>query len=88
MITDGVIRMLGRHHLTHAQRTHHVTQADRCDIRLAFVHPATHGRVKRQIEVLHQNLSVSGLTDRLFHVIEGVAADHAGGAFGEQELAV
>ena len=44
-----------------AASAHHLADADRGDVGLAFVHPAAHGRVEREVEHLCKYLAVARL---------------------------
>ena len=88
VIADGKLGVVGRNHFAYAQRAHDLADTHRRDVGLAFIHPATHGRVEGQVFVVHQHLPILGRAHRHFLVGEGFPRGCADRAFGEQELAV
>jgi len=57
--------MSGFHDFTDTARTHDIAKTDRGDIGFTFIHPASHGRVKRKVMNLQQHLTVCKLILRL-----------------------
>ncbi|KWV87478.1 hypothetical protein PFLmoz3_03327 [Pseudomonas fluorescens] len=80
--------MLRGNHLAYAQGAHHFADAYWWDVGLAFIHPATHGRVEGQVFIAHQHLAVLGFAHWHFLVSEGLSRGGTDRAFGEQKLAV
>ncbi|MNF51985.1 hypothetical protein D3C84_333210 [compost metagenome] len=88
IVTHGKARVVGGDDLAHTQGTHDLADAHGRDVGLAFVHPATHGRVQRQVFVLDQDLTGRRFPDRNLLIGKGLAGRGPHRAFGEQELTV
>ncbi len=69
VIPHSKARVGAGNHLANSQGAHHITQRYRRNIGLAFIHPATHGRVERQVFIFDQDLAVLGLY--YGHLLEG-----------------
>ena len=61
---------------------HDFANAYRRDIAAAFIHPAAHRRVERQLQHLDQHLSVSGINDRLGRELSVGCLGQADGSCG------
>ncbi|MNO87911.1 hypothetical protein D3C76_793450 [compost metagenome] len=88
IVADRKIRVSGGNNLADAQCTHDLAETDRRDIRLAFVHPAAHGRVQRQVFDFHQDLAFGRRAHGLFAKGEVCPGDGAHRALGEEKLTV
>ncbi|MNV86464.1 hypothetical protein D3C71_1805020 [compost metagenome] len=88
MVARLVGGVVGGNNLANTQRAHHLAPGHGRDVGLAFVHPAAHGRVQRQVQVAHQHLAFAGLFGGHGLEAEVVTAHGADRAFGEQEAAV
>src|SRR5579863_2167227 len=69
-------------HGTNPRGAHHFPDADRCDVGLALVHPAAHGRIERDVLHLDDELAVPGFLDSYGiepPVAGGGQADRPGG---------
>ncbi|MNN07198.1 hypothetical protein D3C81_1200180 [compost metagenome] len=88
MVAGFEVGVVGGHHFAYAQGAHYLAECHGRDVRLAFIHPAAHGRVQRQVQVAYLDLTLAGGIGG--HRLEGeiVTAHGAGRAFGQQEAAV
>ncbi len=60
VLADGKSWVLRRNDPAERQRAHDFADPDRRNVGAAFVHPAAHGRIERDIKDLDQNLAVGG----------------------------
>ena len=88
MLAHGKLVGLRRHHHAHAAGAHGFANGDRPDVGLAFVHPAAHGRVERQVQRLDNDLAVGDLAHRFGFFFPVAPFRHPHGAGGKAELLV
>src|SRR5882672_6882385 len=67
---------------------HNFANAHGWDVGLDVIHPAAHGRVKRDVKDLDQDLSGAGIVDRLFNIVPIAAFRQPFRAGGKTELVV
>src|SRR5581483_985878 len=88
VIADLEVRMLRRGHLAERAGAHHFANADWRHVRLAFVHPAAHRGIERDVQIPHDELTVVRLRHGRLRVIEVLALHHPHRTLRELELTV
>ena len=75
-------------HPADATGAHHCTDFDRRDVALAFIHPAAHGGVQAQAEVLEQHAAFLRGEHRFLGALPAFWAWQALGALGQADLSI
>jgi hypothetical protein len=87
-VADLETGMLRSDHFACGAGAHDFADADRRDVGLAFVHPAAHRRIERDVAVAHQELALCGFARGLFGKLEIAVLGLAHRTCGETELTV
>ena len=88
LVADLELRMTRRDHPAGGTGAHYLADAHRRDVRLAFVHPAAHRRVERNVEHLDQYFAVDGLRHGFFGDVPVAAFGEADGSRRKAELTI
>ena len=88
VVAGGKVRVAAFHHASGAGRAHHLADADRRNVRAAFVHPAAHRGIEREVQDLHEHLAFARLGNGLGRELPVAAFRHPDGTGGKPELPV